>query len=134
LRGIAGLAAELVVEAVPRPEADALVFVPPDASRRLQRGHHPAEGLADRLGRRWELPVLPLVERASAGRRQRGLTLAERRKNVAGVFGARGRAPPRIVLVDDIYTSGATASAVGSALRSAGARRVEVVTLARAVR
>jgi len=42
--------------------------------------------------------------------------------------------PARVVLVDDVYTTGATASAVASSLRVAGARRVDVVTFARAVR
>jgi predicted amidophosphoribosyltransferase len=62
------------------------------------------------------------------------LTLAERRKNVAGAFVARHRVPRRLVLVDDVYTTGATVSAGASALRKAGAVRVDVVTFARAVR
>src|SRR5438874_13262844 len=43
LRRLAALAAELVVEAVPRPYAAGLCFVPPDGDRSLRRGHHPAE-------------------------------------------------------------------------------------------
>jgi predicted amidophosphoribosyltransferase len=62
------------------------------------------------------------------------LRLAERRKNVAGTFVARHRVPRRLVLVDDVYTTGATVSAGASALRKAGAVRVDVVTFARAVR
>jgi predicted amidophosphoribosyltransferase len=50
------------------------------------------------------------------------------------VFQATGEAPGAVVLVDDVYTSGATVSAAATALRKAGARRVEVVTFARAVR
>jgi predicted amidophosphoribosyltransferase len=134
LRRLAALAAELVVEHVPRPEAAALVFVPPDADRRLRRGHHPPERLARELGRRWELPVEPLLERTRRIEAQRGLTRVERRRNVAGALAARRRAPARVVLVDDVYTSGATANAAASALRAAGARHVAVVTFARAVR
>jgi predicted amidophosphoribosyltransferase len=67
-------------------------------------------------------------------RPQRGLLLAERRRNVAGAFRAVGRAAATVVLVDDVYTSGATATAAASALRQAGARSVEVVTFARALR
>jgi predicted amidophosphoribosyltransferase len=52
---------------------------------------------------------------------------------VRGAFRAEA-APPAVCIVDDVYTSGATANAVASALRAAGARRVTVVTLARAVR
>jgi predicted amidophosphoribosyltransferase len=65
---------------------------------------------------------------------QRGLGLAERRRNVAGAFRARGPLPARVCLVDDVYTTGATVSAAASALRKAGAREVHVVTLARALR
>jgi predicted amidophosphoribosyltransferase len=53
---------------------------------------------------------------------------------VRGVFRATGKAPGTLVLVDDVYTTGATVSAAATALRKAGARRIEVVTFARAVR
>jgi predicted amidophosphoribosyltransferase len=134
LRTLAALAADLVCEAVPRPPAYTLSFVPSDDDRRLRRGHNPAERLAGELGKRWQLPVLPLLVRASGVRPQRGLPLAARRKNVRHAFTAVARAPAKLALVDDVYTSGATVSAAASALRKAGARRVEVVTFARAVR
>jgi predicted amidophosphoribosyltransferase len=119
---------------VPRPDVDVLAFVPPDGDRRLQRGHHPAERLARELGRAWELPVERLLERVGASTRQRGLSLGERRRNVRHAFRARRPAPRTVCLVDDVYTSGATASAAATALRKAGARRVEVICFARAVR
>jgi predicted amidophosphoribosyltransferase len=50
------------------------------------------------------------------------------------VFQATSRSSRAVVLVDDVYTSGATVSAAATALRKAGASRVEVVTFARAVR
>jgi predicted amidophosphoribosyltransferase len=134
LRRLAALAAELVVEAVAPPDVAALCFVPSDGDRSLKRGHHPAERLASELGRRWELPVSPLLRRARTVRRQRGLPLAERRRNVADAFAPAGRAPSRVALVDDVYTSGATSNAAASALRKGGARRVQVVTFARAIR
>jgi len=134
LRRLAAEAAALVVDAVPRPEVDALTFVPPDDDRRLTRGHHPAEQLARQVGRRWELPVERLLDRVGAARRQRGLGLVERRRNVRGAFRGTRRAPTAVCLVDDVYTSGATASAAAQALRKSGARRVEVVCFARAVR
>jgi predicted amidophosphoribosyltransferase len=134
LRRLAGLAADLVAEVVPAPAAAALVFVPPDGDRSLRRGHHPPEQLARELGERWALPVLPALARARPLARQRGLGLAERRRNVAGAFAPAASVPPSVVLVDDVYTSGSTAAAAASALRRAGARRVEVVTFARAIR
>jgi predicted amidophosphoribosyltransferase len=134
LRTLATAAADVVVDALPRPAGEALTYVPPDRARALERGHHPAERLARELGERWSLAVRPLLARSRAAPRQRGLALAERRRNVAGAFAPARGAPPTLVLVDDVYTSGATASAAATALRKAGARRVEVVTFARVVR
>lgn len=134
LRTLAELAADLVCEAVQRPPVYTVSFVPADDDRRLRRGHNPAERLARELGRRWQLPVVPLLARESGVRPQRGLPLAERRRNVRGAFTAVAPAPRQLALVDDVYTSGATVSAAATALRKAGARRVEVVTFARAVR
>jgi predicted amidophosphoribosyltransferase len=134
LRRLAASAAAIVAEAVPRPSATVLAFVPSDPGRGGKRGHHPAERLAHELGLRWELPVEPLLGRPRPSRPQRGLALSERRRNVVGAFRAQSCVPARVALVDDVYTSGATAAAAASALRKGGARRVEVVTLARAVR
>jgi ComF family protein len=133
-RTLAREAASIVVETLSRPAAPVLAFVPGDGDRSLRRGHRPAEALAQELGRLWELPVAPLVRRARSVERQAGLGLQERRRNVRGAFASATASPPRVCLVDDVYTSGATAAAAAFALRRGGARRVEVVTLARAVR
>ena len=100
----------------------------------MKRGYHPAQQLGAELSRLWSLTLLSALGRTRAPKRQRGLSLAERRRNVAGSFAATGQVPGTVALVDDVYTSGSTASAAASALRRAGARRVEVVTFARAVR
>jgi predicted amidophosphoribosyltransferase len=134
LRTLATAAADAVVDGLPPPRVSALTFVPPDRARGLERGHHPAERLARELGERWSLPLLPLLGRTRSVPRQRGLSLADRRHNVAGAFAPARESPPRVALVDDVYTSGSTASAAATALRKAGARRVEVVTFARVVR
>jgi predicted amidophosphoribosyltransferase len=105
LRRLATVAAQLVVETIPRPDAAAITFVPPDGDRSLKRGHHPPERLAAELSRSWELPVQPLLERARRVQAQRGLSRPERRRNVAGAFRARAPVPARVVLVDDVYTS-----------------------------
>lgn len=133
LRGLAAPAAAVVAGALPPPRATLLVPVPADPERRLRRGHHPAAALAAELGRLWGLPVERLLARRHAPPQQ-GLPRALRRRNVAGAFRASGRAPPRVALVDDVYTTGSTASAAASALRRAGAREVHAVTLARAIR
>jgi predicted amidophosphoribosyltransferase len=134
LRRLATAAVEIVIEVVPPPAAGVVTFVPPDPDRRLQRGHHPPRQLAEQLAEHWELPVAAPLRRRRAARRQRGLSRAERRRNVAGVFAAKSPVPRSLVLVDDVFTSGATANAAASALRKAGANRVDVVTFARVVR
>jgi len=134
LRRLAAAAVSVVIEVVAPPEVDVVTFVPPDPDRWLKRGHHPPRQLAEQLAEHWDLPLAGPLRRCRAARRQRGLSRAERRRNVAGVFAARGPVPHSIVLVDDVYTSGATANAAASALRKAGARRVEIVTFARVVR
>jgi predicted amidophosphoribosyltransferase len=108
--------------------------VPGDPERALERGDVPPRALAVALGALWELPTEDLLRRTRALERQRGLTLADRRRNVRGTVAATRASPRRVCLVDDVYTSGATADACASALRKAGARHVEVITLARAVR
>ena len=119
---------------VERPGVEVLAFIPPDDDRSVKRGHHPAERLARALGRHWDLPVLDALGRTRAPRPQRGLSLAARRRNVAGAFAAGVKVPRKVALVDDVYTTGATVSAAASALRRGGAQRVEVVTFARTVR
>jgi predicted amidophosphoribosyltransferase len=131
---VAALAAELVVAHVERPAADVIAYIPPDAVRQLQRGHHPAERLAAELAQRWQLPVAELVTRRAAVARQAGLGFAERRRNVRGAFVAGPSCPGNVVLVDDVYTTGATVSAAAGALRGAGANAVRVITFARVVR
>jgi predicted amidophosphoribosyltransferase len=133
LRRLADDAAALVIERLPPPAAVAVTFVPPDPHRALERGYHPARRLAEALAQRWELPCEALLIRVRRSRRQRGLTLADRRRNVRSAFRA-STTGGTLLLVDDVYTSGATADAAAAALRRAGAARVDVVTFARAIR
>lgn len=133
-RPLAEEAAALVVESLAPPAVDLLLPVPGDPERAWKRGRVGPEALAQALSRAWGIPTAGLLERVRSLPRQRGLGLSERRRNVRGSVLATGSAPRTVCLVDDVYTSGATADACASALRKAGARRVEVVTLARAVR
>jgi predicted amidophosphoribosyltransferase len=132
LRRLAAEAAQLVAERLPAPDVDALTFVPADARRRLERGHNPAERLALELADAWAIACVPLLHRTRGGR-QRGSSAAERR-SVRGAFRARGAAPRSLAVIDDVYTTGATASSAATALRAAGARRVEAIAFARALR
>ena len=126
--------AALVEEVVAPPSVDAVTFVPGDRERGRDRGHVPVARLAHALADRWDLPVVRLLARSGPSSRQAGLSRADRRANVRDLFVARREAHGRLVLVDDVYTTGATAAACATTLRRAGARSVEVVCLARAVR
>lgn len=133
-RRLAFVAADVVVTSVARPRASSLVAVPADADRALLRGEHPATALARELARRWEIPLATPIVRTASRPRQAGQALKGRRANIRGAFSPAGAASRAVCLVDDVYTSGETVNAAASALRKAGARRVDVVCLARAVR
>jgi predicted amidophosphoribosyltransferase len=109
--------------------------VPADPVRQLRRGTHPAETLAHELGARWSIDTLSALDRARTTERQAGLPYARRRVNVRRSFTAEESVDgARVLLVDDVYTTGSTVDAAASALRRRGARGVEVVTFARALR
>ena len=133
-RRLAEEAAAVIAETIAAPAVDALAYVPGDPERASRRGDVPPRSLATALGSVWGIPVAGLLRRTRSHPRQRGRSLVERRKNVRGTVGVTTRSPPTVCLVDDVYTSGATANACASALRKAGAVRVEILTLARAVR
>jgi predicted amidophosphoribosyltransferase len=132
-RRLAGIFAGLLLEVVPRPQADVVTFIPADPARGRWRGGNPAEQLARLVAREWGLPVEALLARTRSVPPQRGLPRPERRRNVRGVFSATG-APAFVAVIDDVYTTGATVGAAATELRRAGARAVSVATFARAVR
>ena len=108
LRRLAAEAAELVAERVPRPDVEALTFVPPTAAGDSSAATILRNGLRA-SSPRWELPCEPLLDRTRGGR-QRGSSAAERSHDPRA-FRATGVAPRTIaVLVDDVYTTGATAA------------------------
>lgn len=133
-RDLAPLLATVVAEVIARPDVDAITFVPGDRERGRTRGHVPSERLADALASCWSLPLEPLLARTGPAPRQAALPRSARTANVRGAFVPRGNVPRAVALVDDVYTTGATASACATELRRAGARQIEVVCLARAVR
>ncbi len=116
--------------------APAVVAPVPSHPRRVAaRGLDHTRLLAREVAQATDLPWLPdLLVRTRATLPQVGLERAARRANVAGAFRVQARVPtPVVVLVDDVLTTGATASACAEALRAAGAARVVACTVARAV-
>ena len=111
-----------------------LIPVPLGARRLRSRGYNQSELIAASLGLCIEAEVLAgVLQRVRETSTQTALTPEGRHANVAGAFRATGVAGCHLVLVDDVFTTGATLAAAGSALIAAGAARVEAVTFARAV-
>jgi ComF family protein len=121
-----------------RPQAvDALVPVPLDAARLRARGYNQAALLATTLGDALDWPVVTTaLQRTRTTRPQVGLSARERQANVRGAFECpepalvQGR---RLLLVDDVMTTGATLEACAAALVAAGAERVYGLVVARDV-
>ncbi|MGH9784118.1 MAG: ComF family protein [Terriglobia bacterium] len=124
------------VRRLERQSFDVLVPVPLHSRRERQRGFNQAFLLAAQVSKLWKISLAASdCVRVRDTPPQTGLRAAERRKNVAGAFDvprpARVR-DRRVLLVDDVLTTGATAHACAQALRDAGAAGVWVATLARA--
>lgn len=110
-----------------------LIPVPLGARRRATRGYNQAERIAAALGALAGLPVrTDLLARRRETSTQTALAPEARQANVAGAFAAARSDGLACVLVDDVFTTGATLAEAGAALRRAGAVRVEAVTFARA--
>ena len=125
-------------QALPREESfDVIVPMPLHWRKRWQRGFNQAALLAREVSRRTHVPVMHAIRRVKFTSAQAGLTNAKRRLNVSGAFEARGKRRvdgKRVLLVDDVMTTGATAASCARALKMAGARQVVLLTLARADR
>jgi ComF family protein len=135
---LAGKLGPLLSGALPREQKfDVIVPMPLHWRKRLERGFNQSELLAKFLSERTGIPVAVGLRRRKSTAPQAGLTRAQRRTNVAGAFEVdqRDRIDGRhVLLIDDVLTTGATASACAAVLKRAGARRVTVLTLARADR
>jgi ComF family protein len=137
--GVAETMARLMERHLPRGGDAILAPVPLHRWRIWKRGYNQAGLIASALSRRSGLPVdLGLLGRTRSTPPLRGLGRRERSLAVRGAFkvppAARHRLAGRpVLLVDDVYTSGATAAACARALKRAGARSVDVLCWARVV-
>ena len=125
----------LLALALPREHGfDAIVPMPLHWRKRWQRRFNQAELLACEIARRTHTPVKNALRRVRFTATQAGLTNAKRRQNVSGAFRAKRAGSldgQRVLLVDDVMTTGATAAACARALKIAGATQVVLLTLAR---
>ena len=113
----------LMMAMLPAEEEDLLVPVPTTKTRRKKRGYNQSEVLAGRLARSYGMKMDGrLLFRTDDGEAQATLGGAERRRNLEGCMRALPAAEGhRILLIDDVYTTGATAEEAARALRAAGA-------------
>ncbi|WP_093288134.1 ComF family protein [Verrucomicrobium sp. GAS474] len=121
---------------------DGLVFVPLHPVRQRDRGFNQAEELCRELGKRQGLPLYPCLRRIRPTEKQAWLTRGGRLRNLTGAFayqapllGINTRFDVkglRLLLIDDVFTTGATAEACARVLRSEGVARIAALTVARA--
>lgn len=130
--------AELMAERLKGDKAlrrvDVLVPVPLHGDRWMERGYNQAELLARHIGQRTQLPLVnDALSRIKKTGVQNQLSREERLTNVAGAFSVPlpGKVGGKsVLLIDDILTTGSTASECAKVLLAAGARTVDVLTLA----
>jgi ComF family protein len=136
-RPLAFLTARHLKEFAVASAADFLVPVPLHVKRVRQRGFNQAVLLGEILAGQWRLPLSRRnLRRIRWTEPQINLTAAERKGNVRGAFAVDDPAAVRdrrIILVDDVYTTGSTVAECARTLKKAGAEAVFVVTVARAI-
>ena len=133
---------ELVKIALEKIELDLpantyITYVPMYKKRERRRGFNQAELIANKLGEIINRPVAKLLEKIKDNRSQIGLNPSERIKNIKNVFAAvpmNEVGPRSVLLVDDVYTTGATMSECIKVLRKVGIKNVYGFTLARKLR
>lgn len=116
-------------------KADVILSVPPDPKRQTKRGFDPTGQLAKIISSSLKIPHRSnWLKKVKSTPAQSKLTRAERLKNIKGAFALSSRANVKdvnILLIDDIFTTGATTSEIAKVLKKKGAKYVFVVTLAK---
>ncbi len=116
-------------------QAEVVVPLPMHWARRLQRGANAPDVLAERLARRLGVPLCPMLARRRHTAPQASLARAARLTNLRQAFGLRGSyncRGARVLLVDDVLTTGTTCGEATRVLLRHGAATVSVAVLARA--
>ncbi len=124
-----------IVEAPWFSRVEAVVSVPTHWKHRIGRPFYAADALASHIAHISSLPHLPLLRRTRAGPHQIGLSFAERAKNVRGAFALRrgvSMRDARLLLIDDVKTTGATIKECAKALRRGGASEVYAAVVVQA--
>lgn len=133
-RDVAAALASAIAACDDQAPVDAITWVPLSRRRLAERGYDQARALAVALASQTGTPVARLLRRTIATGPQAGRPGSDRRLAMRGAFTASRDVPARVLLVDDVLTTGATAAACAEALLAAGACEVHVSVAARAVR
>ena len=137
---VANRLAQIIANAQRQPPlngADVIVPVPLHSERERERGYNQAAVLAREVARATRLPIEEsvLFRRIHTERHRAGMDAKARRESVAGAFEVRQPKPiagRRVLLIDDVFTTGSTVSECAKVLKTAGASDVYVLTIARA--
>ena len=133
LRVVEKVMAPLMTNLFDGDRFDAVVPVPLHRSRLVKRGFNQAELMAKGVAGRINVPVLDKLKVVRRTRDQVELSADARRANVAGAYASRGPVVGTILLVDDVFTTGATLSECATALKKAGAGEIHALTLCRTI-
>jgi competence protein ComFC len=132
-RVVERLAVPLMLQILDDGRFDAVVPVPLHRSRLRKRGFNQAELLARGIAEKMKATVSDTLQVVRTTRDQVELSAAQRRANVAGAFVATQPLRGRLLLIDDVFTTGATMSACAASLIKAGAEEVHALSLCRTV-
>jgi competence protein ComFC len=130
-RVVGRLAAPLMLQVVGEDHFDAVVPVPLHSSRLRKRGFNQAKLLAGGVAEKMKATVSDTLEVVRSTRDQVELSAAQRRANVAGAYTATKPLRGKILLIDDVFTTGATLSACAGTMVRAGAEEVHALSLCR---
>ncbi|SHK77286.1 ComF family protein [Desulforamulus aeronauticus] len=134
---LACLMVELIQQQLPLAQCEAILPVPLSRQRQWERGYNQAELLAKEVARGLKLPLLrETLIKYKETPPQTGLPREERKQNLKDAFLLKGPAADifgrNLLLIDDVFTTGSTASTIAETLKAAGAGKIFVITLANA--
>lgn len=122
----------LLTKDLPYSQADAIIPIPLHPKRKRVRGYNQSEQIAEGISKIWGIPVVTnLIYRRIHTSTQTRLNREERKKNISGIFTVRKekRIPETCVIVDDIFTTGATTCELSRVLHIAGVKEIRILTL-----